>query len=190
MTFAFIRYSINPSLAHLSLPSSPIPPPPPPLSYTPIHTHIQQWLSVSSASSRSCSSSSTPSPSSTKTASSQKVLLHTLFLYRFFLRRLLFLPMQPLNNHTNTLNRFVPSTTHFSRSCLCFSVTTLVGWGRQVADPYGQESIKARLVNLISAVRTLMRSKSSPPLLLLLFPKRIKLSSGEKKPYMPSRKHL
>lgn len=34
-----------------------------------------------------------------------------------------------------------------------------VGWGRQVADPYGQESVKARLVNLISAVRTLMRSK-------------------------------
>ncbi|KAF8948360.1 Yos1-like protein [Linnemannia elongata] len=32
-----------------------------------------------------------------------------------------------------------------------------IGWGRQVADPYGQESIKARLVNLISAVRTLMR---------------------------------
>ncbi|KAF9095048.1 hypothetical protein BGX29_009207 [Mortierella sp. GBA35] len=32
-----------------------------------------------------------------------------------------------------------------------------IGWGRQVADPYAQESIKARLVNLISAVRTLMR---------------------------------
>ncbi|KAF9131263.1 hypothetical protein BGW39_002046 [Mortierella sp. 14UC] len=32
-----------------------------------------------------------------------------------------------------------------------------IGWGRQVADPYGQESVKARLVNLISAVRTLMR---------------------------------
>ncbi|KAF8938060.1 Yos1-like protein [Dissophora ornata] len=32
-----------------------------------------------------------------------------------------------------------------------------IGWSRQVADPYAQESIKARLVNLISAVRTLMR---------------------------------
>ncbi|KAF9363427.1 MAG: Yos1-like protein [Benniella sp.] len=32
-----------------------------------------------------------------------------------------------------------------------------IGWGRQVADPYAQESVKARLVNLISAVRTLMR---------------------------------
>ncbi|KAG0328313.1 hypothetical protein BGZ99_005666 [Dissophora globulifera] len=32
-----------------------------------------------------------------------------------------------------------------------------IGWGRQVVDPYGQESVKARLVHLISAVRTLMR---------------------------------
>ncbi|KAG0364717.1 Yos1-like protein [Gamsiella multidivaricata] len=32
-----------------------------------------------------------------------------------------------------------------------------IGWARQVADPYAQESVKARLVNLISAVRTLMR---------------------------------
>ncbi|KAG0229686.1 hypothetical protein BGW42_001392 [Actinomortierella wolfii] len=32
-----------------------------------------------------------------------------------------------------------------------------IGWGRQITDPYGQESVKARLINLISAVRTLMR---------------------------------
>ncbi|KAF9155172.1 hypothetical protein BGX21_004688 [Mortierella sp. AD011] len=32
-----------------------------------------------------------------------------------------------------------------------------IGWARIPADPYGQESVKARLVNLISAVRTLMR---------------------------------
>ncbi|KAF9918634.1 hypothetical protein BX616_007217 [Lobosporangium transversale] len=32
-----------------------------------------------------------------------------------------------------------------------------IGWARQAVDPYAQESVKARLVNLISAVRTLMR---------------------------------
>ncbi|KAF9162939.1 hypothetical protein DFQ27_005697 [Actinomortierella ambigua] len=32
-----------------------------------------------------------------------------------------------------------------------------IGWGRQITDPYGQESVKARLINLVSAVRTLMR---------------------------------
>ncbi|KAF9944195.1 hypothetical protein BGZ65_012453 [Modicella reniformis] len=32
-----------------------------------------------------------------------------------------------------------------------------IGWARQPVDPYAQESVKARLVGLISAVRTLMR---------------------------------
>ncbi|KAF9421051.1 hypothetical protein BGZ94_008949 [Podila epigama] len=32
-----------------------------------------------------------------------------------------------------------------------------IGWGRQAIDPYAQESIKSRVVNLISAVSTLMR---------------------------------
>ncbi|KAF9026692.1 hypothetical protein CPC16_011412 [Podila verticillata] len=32
-----------------------------------------------------------------------------------------------------------------------------IGWGRQAANPYEQESIKARMVNLITAVSTLMR---------------------------------
>ncbi|KAF9382306.1 hypothetical protein CPB97_007234 [Podila verticillata] len=32
-----------------------------------------------------------------------------------------------------------------------------IGWGRQAANPYEPESIKARMVNLITAVSTLMR---------------------------------
>ncbi|KAG0335458.1 hypothetical protein BG000_007505 [Podila horticola] len=32
-----------------------------------------------------------------------------------------------------------------------------IGWGRQVANPYEQESVKARIINLITAVSTLMR---------------------------------
>lgn len=111
------------------------------------YCHLSSWPSQSLGSSRSCSSSLTRSQSSTRNDSSRKV--------NPYLEQRLKHPV-----HSCLLMQRMLTVTSTFRC--------IVGWGRQAANPYEQESIKARIVNLITAVSTLMRSMAKGPMVFAL----------------------